>query len=128
MEQAAHFIKPIVDKAVEGCDVEVKLVKLSKRPGDFIDYAKRLSLIKAWKDPDILLSIVTDSTECPLLVLEISRAVPTKDHEDQRYDGIVAALKNNTIYAKISSPDKVSPATCLGSPSCHRASKYHAAC
>ena len=110
MEQAAHFIKPIVDKAVEGCDVEVKLVKLSKRPGDFIDYAKRLSLIKAWKDPDILLSIVTDSTECPLLVLEISRAVPTKDHEDQRYDGIVAALKNNTIYAKISSPDKVSPA------------------
>ena len=35
-------------------------------------------------------------------MLEISTAVFTKDHELQRFDGMIAAVNNKTIYAKLS--------------------------
>ena len=63
-----------------------------------------------WKDSDILISIVHENIEYPLIAIEISNAVFTRDHELQRFDGIIAAVKNNTMYAKISPVNKESDA------------------
>ena len=98
LEQAEHFIKPIVDAAFT--PEKVKLVYIKKIK--FKEYAKKIAPIIFWKDPDILISIVDNDIEYPLVLLEISTAVFTKDHELQRFDGMLAAVSNKTIYAKLS--------------------------
>jgi len=108
LEQAYHFILPIIQTTLQGLkdDVEIKLVKLTK---DYTSYGKKIAPIIFWKQPDILLSIVEQEIEYPLLLVEFSSAVFTEDHELQRFDGLVAAAKNNCIYAKISPTRKQSP-------------------
>jgi hypothetical protein len=108
LEQAFHYIFPIVRQTLQSLkkDIEIKLVKLAK---NYNSYGKRIAPIIFWKEPDILLSIVEEEEEYPLLLVEFSSAVFTEDHELQRFDGLVAAAKNNCIYAKISPTTKRSP-------------------
>jgi hypothetical protein len=108
LEQAYHYILPIVQKTLQTLktDSKIRLVKLAK---DYTSYGKRTAPIIFWKEPDILLSIVEREIEYPLLLVEFSSAVFTEDHELQRFDGLVAAAKNNCIYAKISPTSKQSP-------------------
>ena len=108
LEQAYHYILPIVQRTLKGLknNVEIKLVKLAR---DYTSYGKRIAPIVFWKEPDVLLSIVEEEMEYPLLLVEFSSAVFTEDHELQRFDGLVAAAKNNCIYAKISPTSKQSP-------------------
>lgn len=108
LEQANHYILPIVQRIVKdlGRNMEIKLVKLAK---NYSCYSKKVAPIIFWKEPDILISVVEEKTEYPLLVIEFSSAVFTEDHELQRFDGLVAAAKNNCIYAKVSPTSKQSP-------------------
>ena len=108
LEQAYHYILPVVRKTLQALktNIEIKLVKLAK---DYNFYGKRIAPIIFWKEPDVLLSVVEKSEEYPLLLVEFSSAVFTEDHELQRFDGLVAAAKNNCIYAKISPTTKRSP-------------------
>jgi len=101
IEQAVHYVEPIIEeyKSERDKDFDVKLVELK---GKYKYYGENLAQIIFWKDPDILLSLVKESTEIPLLFIEFSTAVLTEDHELQRFDGITTAIANDCIYAKIS--------------------------
>lgn len=89
-----------------GKDITIRMVKLS---GDYESYAKSLAPIVFWKEVDAMITLVEDGDEHPLILLEFSTAVFTEDHELQRFDGLVAAAKNNCIYVKISPSSKTSP-------------------
>ena len=108
IEQACHYVLPIVQEALqtESEHIEVKLIKLRR---NHTYYSKRLAPIFFWKEPDILMTVVQGKEEYPLLLIEFSTAVFTEDHELQRFDGMVAAAKNNCIYVKISPTKKESP-------------------
>ncbi len=103
LEQANHFVKPSIEKIFQ--DTPVKLIRLKKT---FNTYNKRLAKIIYWKDPDVLISIVSNGKEYPLIFIEFSNAVFTEDHELQRFDGLVASVENDCIYVKISPVTKKS--------------------
>ncbi len=106
LEQCAHFIYPVVkDIASKFQNIEIKMVKLKK---NYEFYSKKVAPIIFWKEPDILITIVKESEEYPILIVEFSNAVFTEDHELQRFDGLIASAENNCFYAKISPLNKVS--------------------
>lgn len=107
LEQAAHFIKPILEQteAFKKKLFEIKLIKLT---GNFAIYSKLVAPVVYLKDPDILITIIENEIEYPMFQLEISTAVFTEDHELQRFDGIVASIENNCIYGKLSPLSKTS--------------------
>jgi hypothetical protein len=108
LEQAYHFVYPAISEALKhfGKNNSIKLVKLR---GNCECYSKKIAPIIFWKEPDAVISCVKDGVEYPLLLIEFSNAVFTEDHELQRFDGLVAAAKNNCFYAKISPSSKPSP-------------------
>ena len=59
-------------------------------------FSKKIAPIIYWKDPDILISLVKDDVEHPLVLLEFSTAVFTEDHELQRFDGMLTATTSAT--------------------------------
>lgn len=103
LEQANHFVKPAIERNFKG--IPLKLIRLKK---NFDIYGKRLSKIIYWKDPDVLITVVFNKKEYPLIFVEFSNAVFTEDHELQRFDGLVASAENNCIYVKISPVTKKS--------------------
>ena len=107
LEQGNHFVKPQIEKAIRniGLNIPIKLIKLK---GSAAYYSSKISPIIFWKNPDAMITICKDGIETPLLMIEFSNAVFTEDHELQRFDGLVAAADNNTIYVKISPKDKES--------------------
>ena len=108
LEQANHFILPSILAAIKksGKHVPVELVKLA---GDHELYSKEVAPIVFWKEVDAMVTVVEKEVEHPLLLIEFSTAVFTEDHELQRFDGLVAAARNNCIYVKISPSSKISP-------------------
>ena len=106
MEQAAHFIKPIVEKIISTYDdkPEIKLIQSNKKG----NYAKELMSVLSQKDHDIFASIVKDEKEFPLFFLEVSFAVPTRDHILQRFDALSATSIAGYPYVKITSSEKIS--------------------
>lgn len=107
LEQAAHFIKPILEQTEEFKKnlFEIKLVKLTS---NFAVYSRYVAPLVYLKDPDILITVIEDGIEYPLFQLEISTAVFTEDHELQRFDGLVASIENNCIYGKVTPREKTS--------------------
>ncbi|MGB9760394.1 MAG: hypothetical protein ACPLZG_11250 [Thermoproteota archaeon] len=108
IEQAYHYVLPIVQETVKELsqEIEIKLVKIKKK---YTYYGRRVAPIFFWKEPDILITIVENDEEYPLLLIEFSTAVFTEDHVLQRFDGMLAALKNNCIYVGIFPTQKKSP-------------------
>ena len=108
LEQATYFIYPIIDDALKeiGGTHSIKMVKLK---GNYKYYSKKTAPILFWKDPDAMITCIKNGVEYPLLLVEFSNAVFTEDHELQRFDGLVAAARNNCFYAKISPSSKSSP-------------------
>lgn len=105
LEQAKDFIKPLLEQEIKDKKIEIKLIKLKK---NYLNYSKKVAPLIYWKDPDILLTLVKEGKEYPLVMIEFSSAVFTEDHELQRFDGIVASAINNCIYVKISPLNKAS--------------------
>jgi len=112
LEQANHYIKPSIENVLKKLGLNslppIKLIKLKKK---YDLYSIRIQKILEWKDPDILVSLVTKTNiELPLFIVEFSTAVFTEDHELQRFDGMVAAAENNIVFVKISPVSKTSEA------------------
>lgn len=97
LEQTNHFVRTVIDRTFK--DIPLKLIRLKK---NFNMYGQRLAKIIYWKDPDVLITIVSGKKEYPLIFIEFSNAVFTEDHELQRFDGLVASAENDCIYVKIS--------------------------
>jgi hypothetical protein len=95
IEQAEYF-KEMVNT------YENIVLHLVRRQKDYQLYSKKIAPIVYWKDADLLFTVIKDNIEYPLLLIELSTAEFTADHELQRFDGLVAAVKNNCIYVKIS--------------------------
>jgi len=108
IEQAYHYVLPLIQETVKMSSQEIG-IKLVKMEGEYRYYSKRVAPILFWKEPDVLITIVENDKEYPLLLIEFSTAVFTEDHELQRFDGMLAAAKNNCIYVKISPTKKKSP-------------------
>jgi len=108
IEQAYHYVFPVIREETQKLPnkIEIKLVKIER---EYDYYSKRIAPILFWKKPDILITVIEDGKEYPLLLIEFSTAVFTEDHELQRFDGMLAAAKNNCIYVKISPTKKESP-------------------
>ena len=85
LEQANHYIKPSIENVLKKLGLNslppIKLIKLKKK---YDLYSIRIQKILEWKDPDILVSLVTKTNiELPLFIVEFSTAVFTEDHELQ---------------------------------------------
>jgi hypothetical protein len=108
IEQAYHYVLPIIQKSIRVSpqEIEIKLVKMEK---EYNCYSRRVAPVLFWKVPDVLMTVVESDKEYPLLLIEFSTAVFTEDHELQRFDGMLAAAKNNCLYVKISPTKKESP-------------------
>lgn len=108
LEQGNHFVKPYIQEILSNnsSEIPIKLVQLKKT---YQYYSKNIYPILFWKDPDVLITCVFDNEEYPIILIEFSRAAFTKDHELQRFDGYVAAAKNDCIFVKISPSKKKSP-------------------
>ncbi len=101
IEQGANFIKPIVEESLkrDNINIDVVIVRLKR---NFSLYSQKVAPIISWKNPDILITVISKGIEYPLMQIEFSTAVFTEDHELQRFDGMVASAENNCIYVKIS--------------------------
>lgn len=132
LEQAEHYIKPIIETALKEVEneAEIKLVRRIKNakekkveinsdvesdeveevalPKYFADEKSVLRAIYSLVVPDILITgVYTDEAdkahEVPLLIIEFTEAVKTEDHEFQRSYGAVAAMFAKCFYVKIAS-------------------------
>lgn len=113
LEQAHHYIKPIVHSATIKYETEVKLVRGVRNEKQFPDGVIRAihSLVK----PDILITAVASGKETPLVLIEFMEAVTTEDHELQRLRGAVGAYLARMFYLKVSGP-KISKTNFGGAP------------
>jgi hypothetical protein len=103
LEQANDYIKPLVSSSVDG-DVDIRLIRRVKSASAFNSGA--VGAIQYLVTPDIMITGVKDNKEYPLIIIEISEAVTTEDHELQRTYGAISAYFANTFYIKISGNKK----------------------
>jgi hypothetical protein len=110
LEQAEFYIKPIVEKSLKDNDIHTYKIKLIEKVQQSYKsnktlskkYAKKISEILIQKNPDVIISVVKNDIEIPLIIMEFSTAVFTKDHELQRTDNFNVALSSGAVYIKIS--------------------------
>lgn len=104
LEQADVVIKKNIDDLIQDFPNKptISLIRLKNGRKSYKYYSKNIAPIIMWKNPDILVSVIKNKIEYPVLMAEFSNAVFTEDHELQRFDGYIAAAKNNCIYIKIS--------------------------
>jgi len=108
LEQGIFYIQENL-KRIDS-NYEVNLVKKRQQTfneqGFKASYSKALSRILIRKNPDLIISCIINNVEYPIIVLEFSTAVFTKDHEQQRADNFLIPIKNNCIYVKVSPIEK----------------------
>lgn len=100
LEQAYHYIRPIVQSAATSPETEVKLVKRVRNEKLFPVCVMRA--IHSLTTPDILIAGISENKEIPLVLIEFTEAVTTEDHELQRSYGAVAAFLAKMFYVKVS--------------------------
>lgn len=118
LEQAEYYIKPILIDTLDNLGINEYTITLiekvqqnyTRRGNLSKKYAQKISEILIQKNPDVIISIIKNGTEIPLVILEFSTAVFTKDHELQRTDNFNVALSSNAVYIKISPIEKKSGA------------------
>ncbi|MGC8557361.1 MAG: hypothetical protein ACP5ML_04920, partial [Fervidicoccus sp.] len=69
IEQAYHYVLPLIQETVKEKDIEIKLVKMEK---NYNYYSRRIASIIFWKEPDILMTVVENNEEYPLFMIEFS--------------------------------------------------------
>lgn len=99
LEQVRHFLEPSVRKAIPEVDA-VRPIRLSKLRADS-RVAASIHATLGMKDPDALLTYVHDGVEHPLVLIEFSTAVATRDHDLQRFDAYIAAAAARVPFVKI---------------------------
>lgn len=108
LEQSIHYLVNDLEKFIP--NINIVLVKKCQqsinKKGFSKKYSKNLSKILIRKNPDLIITIIDNSIEYPLCVIEFSTAVFTKDHEQQRSDNFQIPIKNNVFYIKVSATKK----------------------
>jgi len=99
LEQAYHYIRPIVESATQS-QVEIFLVKRPRYASHLPEGS--IQAIQSLTTPDILITGITNSHEYPILLIEFTEAVTTEDHELQRMYGAVSAYLAGCYYIKVS--------------------------
>lgn len=89
-----------------GYDYSIKNIYTKKEREGFNDSDSLIDRIRKVKDVDVLLTIVTENVELPLLMVEYSTAVPTDDHKMQRSDVYYWGSIFKTPMMKISPESK----------------------
>ena len=104
LEQGLFYIKENLQKI--NPSFEINLVNKRRQTyssnGFKANYSKSLSNILIRKNPDLIFSCIVEGIEYPIIVLEFSTAVFTKDHEQQRADNFLIPINNNCVYVKVS--------------------------
>lgn len=109
LEQAEHYIRPMIQQAVDGKDDSIKIVKRPKSQNERSKKRFKVGVLKAihlLTTPDILITAVRGQREIPLVLIEFTESVSTEDHELQRANSAVAAYFAETFYVKVSSNKK----------------------
>ena len=108
LEQGIFYVKNNILKIDSHADIKlVKKRQQSIRSSGFSSYYSVLmSKILLRKNPDIIISTIIKGEEIPIVVIEFSTAVFTKDHEQQRADNFLVPINNTCIYIKISPTKK----------------------
>ena len=108
LEQGIFYVKDNIIKIDP--TAQVNLVKKRQQQitssGFSSSYSSSMSKILLRKNPDIIISTIISEIEIPLVVIEFSTAVFTKDHEQQRADNFLIPIKNPCIYIKVSPTEK----------------------
>ena len=108
LEQGIFYVKDNIIKIDPAA--QVNLVKKRQQKitsGGFSSfYSSSMSKILLRKNPDIIISTIISEIEIPLVVIEFSTAVFTKDHEQQRADNFLIPINNPCIYIKVSPTEK----------------------
>jgi len=108
LEQGQHYVIDSLRKLFP--TIEFVLVRKSQQTylqsGFSKKFGKHLSKILIRKNPDLIITAINGRIEEPIVVIEFSTAVFTKDHEQQRSDNFLLPLRNNVIYIKVSSTGK----------------------
>jgi len=125
LEQANDFFLPLLKNSAKNNNIKIEF-KLIKLKSKYKQFSKKVSSIIFWKDPDILVTIIKDGEEIPILFIEFSNAVFTEDHELQRFDGLVTSAENSVIYIKISPKTKKSKSSHGGNKEFDYISSYAA--
>lgn len=86
--------------------LKITNVYTKKGRSEFRDSDTYIDRIRKCKDVDVLISIISDKKEYPLLMVEYSTAVPTDDHKMQRSDVYYWSSKFNVPMMKIYPSEK----------------------
>ena len=105
LEQGIFYVRNNIAKI--DSNANIKLVKKRQQSKGFSSqYSILMSRILLRKNPDVIISTIIEGEEIPIVVLEFSTAVFTKDHEQQRADNFLIPIKNTCIYIKVSPTEK----------------------
>lgn len=107
LEQAMHYFLPFVKKGINETSKNIE-VKLIRKIRSVSNITSCIDGIYSLTTPDILITICDNKREIPILLIELSEAVITEDHELQRAIGPIVAYLSDSIYLKISGK-KISP-------------------
>lgn len=103
LEQAHDYIAPII-QGVGIKDASIKLVRTIKSEQQLSKLEDGvIKAIYLLCNPDILITVVRDDVETPLIFVEFSDAAAAEDHKLQRSAGAVAAYLANAFYLLVSS-------------------------
>jgi len=103
LEQAYHYVLPIVKKGINASSSKNLPIKLVRIPSNSsLLEGGALSTIYSLTTPDFLISFCTEHAEIPILAGEFTESVLTEDHELQRAIGAVASCLARIIFLKIS--------------------------
>ena len=64
LEQAENYFKPLLENAVSQKELNA-VIKLVKLKGNASYYSEKIAPLVFWKDPDILLTVITEEEEIP---------------------------------------------------------------
>lgn len=108
LEQGVFYVKENIINIDP--TAQVNLVKKRQQQitlnGFSSNYSNSMSKILLRKNPDIIISTIISEVEIPLVVIEFSTAVFTKDHEQQRADNFLIPINNPCVYIKVSPIEK----------------------
>ena len=103
LEQAYHYVLPIVKSALNNSGHKNLSVRLVRTPSNSSLLRKgALSTIYSLTTPDFLISLCNKDAEIPVIVGEFTESVLTEDHELQRAIGAVASCLTKVVFLKIS--------------------------
>lgn len=103
LETKDYLISVLQEKEIV-CDIDIIYTK--KVRGEFLPNESIVTRIRKIKDIDIMVTVLSEGKEIPIVLIEYSTAVPTDDHIMQRSDVVYWSAKFKVPSLKISPLNK----------------------